>query len=150
MSTPSSRTSRATGCYPSSRTAAPAGRSIRRATACRTCPNGQVSLTGRYRNAGQRKPRSGFLQGALYARTGSNFRLDRGSSTKLPGYSLFDASIGLKQIDDKFKLTLFCATASTKRQPTFINTQLAVARRLLPHVGLNSFRTLGVSLDGRF
>ena len=118
-------------------------------------PKWTVSLTGRYETPVS-ESLAVFLQGALYARTSSNFSSTEDPSTHLPGYSLFDASIGLKQIDDKYKLTLFCRNCFDKRQPTFINANSqSRANSRAPadyyHMfGLNSFRTFGLSLEGRF
>lgn len=112
-------------------------------------PKWTVSLTGRYETPVS-ESMAVFLQGALYARTSSNFSSTGDPSTRLPGYSLFDASIGLKQIDDKYKLTLFCRNCFDKRQPTFINSNSQSRGDYYHMFGLNSFRTLGVSLEGRF
>lgn len=112
-------------------------------------PKWTVSLTGRYETPIS-ESMAVFLQGALYARTNSNFSSTEDPNTRLAGYSLFDASIGLKQIDDKYKLTLFCRNCFDKRQPTFINSNSQSRGDYYHMFGLNSFRTLGVSLEGRF
>lgn len=112
-------------------------------------PKLTVSLTGRYE-----KPVSEqlavFIQGALYSRTKSNFSSTEDPNTELPGYSLFDASIGLKNVDDKYKLTLFCRNCFDQRQPTFINSNSQSRGDYYHMFGLNSFRTIGLSLEGRF
>ncbi|MGV7119974.1 TonB-dependent receptor [Sphingopyxis sp. 550A] len=112
-------------------------------------PKWTVSLTGRYETPVS-EHMAVFLQGALYSRTKSNFSSTADPSTELPGYTLFDASIGLKEIDDKYKLTLFCRNCFDKRQPTFINSNSQSRGDYYHMFGLNSFRTLGVSLEGRF
>ena len=112
-------------------------------------PKWTVSLTGRYETPVS-ESLAMFLQGALYARTSSNFSSTEDPNTRLPGYSLFDASIGLKQIDDRYKLTLFCRNCFDKRQPTFINSNSQSRGDYYHMFGLNSFRTLGLSLEGRF
>jgi iron complex outermembrane receptor protein len=112
-------------------------------------PKWTVSLTGRYETPVS-ELMAVFLQGALYSRTKSNFSSTADPSTELPGYTLFDASIGLKEIDDKYKLTLFCRNCFDKRQPTFINSNSQSRGDYYHMFGLNSFRTLGVSLEGRF
>lgn len=112
-------------------------------------PKWTVSLTGRYETPIS-EHMAVFLQGALYSRTKSNFSSTADPSTELPGYTLFDASIGLKEIDDKYKLTLFCRNCFDKRQPTFINSNSQSRGDYYHMFGLNSFRTLGVSLEGRF
>lgn len=112
-------------------------------------PKWTVSLTGRYETPVS-ESMAVFLQGALYSRTKSNFSSTEDPNTELPGYTLFDASIGLKEIDDKYKLTLFCRNCFDKRQPTFINSNSQSRGDYYHMFGLNSFRTLGVSLEGRF
>ncbi|WP_257548480.1 TonB-dependent receptor [Sphingopyxis sp. DBS4] len=112
-------------------------------------PKWTISLTGRYETPVS-EHMAVFLQGALYSRTKSNFSSTADPSTELPGYTLFDASIGLKEIDDKYKLTLFCRNCFDKRQPTFINSNSQSRGDYYHMFGLNSFRTLGVSLEGRF
>lgn len=112
-------------------------------------PKWTLSLTGRYETPVS-ESMAVFVQGALYARTKSNFSSTEDPNTELPGYSLFDASIGLKQIDDKYKLTLFCRNCFDKRQPTFINSNSQSRGDYYHMFGLSSFRTLGLSLEGRF
>ncbi|MGV1683867.1 TonB-dependent receptor [Sphingopyxis sp. NJF-3] len=112
-------------------------------------PKWTVSLTGRYETP-VNESMAVFLQGALYARTSSNFSSTEDPNTELKGYALFDASVGLKQMDDKYKLTLFCRNCFDKRQPTFINSNSQARGDYYHMFGLNSFRTLGVSLEGRF
>ena len=108
-----------------------------------------VRLTGRYETPGS-EDLAIFVQGALYSRTKSNFSSNEDPSTKLPGYSLFDASVGLKDINDALKMTLFCRNCFDKRQPTFINSNSQSRGDYYHMFGLNSFRTIGLSLDGRF
>ncbi len=112
-------------------------------------PKWTVSLTGRYETPIS-ESMAVFLQGALYSRTKSNFSSTEDPNTELPGYTLFDASIGVKEIDGKYKLTLFCRNCFDKRQPTFINSNSQSRGDYYHMFGLNSFRTLGVSLEGRF
>lgn len=112
-------------------------------------PKWTGSLTGRYE-----KPVSEslavFLQGAVYARTKSNFSSNEDPNTVLPGYTLFDGSIGLKDLQDGLKATLFCRNCFDKRQPTFINSNSQSRGDYYHMFGLNSFRTIGLSLEGRF
>jgi len=112
-------------------------------------PKWTVSLTGRYET-----PVSDdlaiFTQAALYKRSSSNFSSAGDPNTILPGYSLVDASIGLKSISDELKMTVFCRNCFDKRQPTFINANSQSRGDYYHMFGLNSFRTIGVSLEGKF
>ncbi|KGB55770.1 TonB-dependent receptor [Sphingopyxis sp. LC81] len=136
-------------CYPFQPNCRPNGTIDSSGNRLPNVPKWTVSLTGRYETPVS-ESLAVFLQGALYARTSSNFSSNEDPNTKLPGYSLFDASIGLKQIDDRYKLTLFCRNCFDKRQPTFINSNSQSRGDYYHMFGLNSFRTLGVSLEGRF
>lgn len=112
-------------------------------------PKWTISFTGRYETPVSENL-AVFLQGALYSRTKSNFSSTEDPNTVLPGYSQLDASIGLKQIDDRYKVTLFCRNCFDERQPTFINSNSQSRGDYYHMFGLNSFRTIGLSLEGRF
>lgn len=112
-------------------------------------PKWTVSLTGRYETPVS-ESLAIFTQAAIYARTRSNFSSNEDPNTILPGYTLLDASIGLKDLGDGLKATLFCRNCFDKRQPTFINSNSQSRGDYYHMFGLNSFRTIGLSLEGRF
>ncbi|MBK6411655.1 TonB-dependent receptor [Sphingopyxis sp.] len=136
-------------CYPFQPVCRPNGTTDSTGNRLPNVPKWTVSLTGRYETPVS-EDLAIFVQGALYSRTKSNFSSNEDPSTKLPGYSLFDASVGLKDINDALKMTLFCRNCFDKRQPTFINSNSQSRGDYYHMFGLNSFRTIGLSLDGRF
>lgn len=136
-------------CYPFQPVCRPNGTTDSTGNRLPNAPKWTGSLTGRYE-----KPVSEslaiFLQGALYARTKSNFSSNEDPNTVLPGYTLLDGSIGLKDLNNGLKMTLFCRNCFDKRQPTFINSNSQARGDYYHMFGLNSFRTIGLSLEGRF
>ncbi len=136
-------------CYPFQPVCRPNGTTDSSGNRLPNVPKWTVSLTGRY-EAPLNEQLAIFIQGALYSRSKSNFSSNEDPSTNLPGYTLFDASIGLKDINDELKMTLFCRNCFDKRQPTFINSNSQSRGDYYHMFGLNSFRTIGVSLEGRF
>lgn len=108
-----------------------------------------VSFTGRYETEIS-SSYGAFVQGALYRRSKSNFSSNADPSTILPSYTLLDASVGLKELNNSLTLSLFCRNCFNKRFPTFINSNSQSRGDYYHLFGLNSYRTIGVSLDGRF
>ena len=136
-------------CYPFQPVCRPNGTTDSTGNSLPNAPKWTGSLTGRYETPVS-ESLAIFLQGAVYARTKSNFSSNEDPNTILPGYTLFDASIGLKDLQDGLKMTFFCRNCFDKRQPTFINSNSQARGDYYHMFGLNSFRTIGLSLEGRF
>lgn len=136
-------------CYPFQPGCRPNGTTDSSGNRLPNVPKWTVSLTGRYETS-LTEALGAFVQGALYSRSKSNFSSNADPNTALPSYTLFDASLGLKDSDDALKMTVFCRNCFDKRQPTFINSNSQSRGDYYHLFGLNSFRTIGVSLEGRF
>jgi len=92
----------------------------------------------------------GFAQGSLYHRSGINFNSNGDPRTVQSAYTVFDGSVGIGGLDDRWKLSVFCRNCFDERYVTFINASSQSRRDYYHMFGLNSFRTLGLSLEGRF
>ncbi len=92
----------------------------------------------------------GFIQLASYTRSSINFSSNANPNTVQKGYTLLDGSVGLGGVDDQWKLSVFCRNCLDKRFVTFINASSQTRTDYYHMFGLNSFRTLGVALEGRF
>ena len=92
----------------------------------------------------------GFVQGAVYHRTSVNFNSNADPRTVQGAYTVFDGSVGFGALDQTWKVSVFCRNCFDERYVTFINASSQSRRDYYHMFGLNSFRTLGVSLEGRF
>lgn len=92
----------------------------------------------------------GFAQGSLYHRSGINFNSNGDPRTVQPAYTVFDGSVGFGDIGGRWKASLFCRNCFDERYVTFINASSQARRDYYHMFGLNSFRTIGLSLEGRF
>lgn len=92
----------------------------------------------------------GFAQGSLYHRSGINFNSNGDPRTVQPAYTVFDGSVGFGDIGGRWKASLFCRNCFDERYVTFINASSQSRRDYYHMFGLNSFRTIGLSLEGRF
>ncbi|MDP3853657.1 TonB-dependent receptor [Phenylobacterium sp.] len=92
----------------------------------------------------------GFAQGSLYHRSGINFNSNGDPRTVQAAYTVFDGSVGFGDIGGRWKASLFCRNCFDERYVTFINASSQSRRDYYHMFGLNSFRTIGLSLEGRF
>jgi iron complex outermembrane receptor protein len=92
----------------------------------------------------------GFVQGALYNRSGVNFSSNGDPRTLQGGYTTFDGSVGVNGPQNSWKLSVFCRNCFDERYVTFINASSQSRKDYYQMFGLNSFRTFGVSLEDRF
>lgn len=136
-------------CYPGQPDCRPDGTADSSGHRLPNSPKWTASVTGRYETT-VFGSLGGFVQGALYARTKSNYTSAADPIALQPGYVLFDTSVGVKAASDAWQLSVFCRNCFDKRTTTFINKQDVFPADYYQQFGLNSFRTIGISLEGRF
>ena len=93
----------------------------------------------------------GFLHADIYGRSAVNFSANADPGTRQPGYALANASVGVGSERDLWRLSLFCRNCLDRRFANFIETYpFGVKGDYWQTFGLNSFRSIGISLDSKF
>jgi iron complex outermembrane receptor protein len=91
-----------------------------------------------------------ILDAGVYYRDTVNYSSNADPHTIQPGFYLLDGSIGLGAQDGRWKVSVFCRNCADRRFATYIAANVASPADYGQTFGVNSFRTVGVSLDGRF
>lgn len=136
-------------CYADQPGCAPNGRVDSSGNRLPNAPRWTTSLSAGYSRDLTENLR-GFAQGALYYRTRVNFNSNGDPRTVQAAYTVFDASFGISDADERWKASIFCRNCFDERYVTFINASSQSRRDYYHMFSLNSFRTIGVSLEGRF
>ena len=93
----------------------------------------------------------GFVQGSWVYKSSVNFLLNTDPSTRQPGYSLFDASIGAISGEGRYRLSFFVRNIFDKAFLTGISPQAQDGPGGYFHyVTLDAQRTIGVSLQAKY
>jgi iron complex outermembrane receptor protein len=100
----------------------------------------------------------GFIRADYYYRTGVNYSANGDPSTAAPGYGILGASFGISSPSDSWRLSVFARNLLDKRFVTYLNLSPALSISkdsalggdYLNAFGVDSFRTVGVSLDAKF
>jgi iron complex outermembrane receptor protein len=90
------------------------------------------------------------LDGGLYYRDTVNYSSNADPHTIQPGYYLLDGSIGLGAQDGRWKISVFCRNCTDQRFSTYIAANVTSPADYGQTFGVGSFRTVGLSFDGRF
>jgi len=136
-------------CYADQPGCAPNGRADSSGNRLPNAPRWTTSLSAAY-SRDLTDDIKGFVQTALYYRTSVNFNSNGDPRTVQRAYTVFDASFGISDTDDRWKASVFCRNCFDERYVTFINASSQSRRDYYHMFSLNSFRTVGVSLEGRF
>jgi iron complex outermembrane receptor protein len=91
-----------------------------------------------------------IADGGVYYRGRVNYSSNANPNSIQPGFYLLNGSIGLGDHDGRWKISVFCRNCADQRFTTFIAANVASPTDYGQTFGVNSFRTVGVSLDGRF
>lgn len=148
-------------CYPSE----PVGTSGR--NVC--LPNGSSDASGNQLNSAPKWTASfvgnyetdispslrGFIQGSYYYQSSVIYSANGDPNTRIKGYSLVGASIGIAGADDRWRLTAFARNIFDKRFATYVQLvplggiqgDNALGGNYWQQFGRDSFRTIGISLD---
>jgi iron complex outermembrane recepter protein len=90
------------------------------------------------------------IRGSVYARSQVFFQATNEPQSSQSGYGLFDASLGLNKLQDKWRLSLFCRNCLDKRFVTQIQPTPIDSKAYQQSFGWDSFRRIGLSADIRF
>jgi len=108
--------------------------------------SGTLSLEYRGHLTGQLDGKAALSE---YARSRVNFSSNADPHTLQPGYGLTDASLALASGEDTWALTVFCRNCLDRRFVTYIEANPLVPTSYGQQFGINSFRTIGVSVEVR-
>jgi iron complex outermembrane receptor protein len=82
-----------------------------------------------------------------YARARVNFSSNADPNTVQSGYALTDASLGVSADDGAWQAAVFCRNCFDKRFVTFIEANPLEAASYGQQFGINSFRTIGLTIE---
>jgi iron complex outermembrane receptor protein len=90
-----------------------------------------------------------IVDGGVYYRDTVNYSSNANPHTIQPGFYLLDGNIGLGAQDGRWKASVFCRNCTDQRFATYIAANVASPADYGQTFGVNSFRTVGFSLDVR-
>jgi iron complex outermembrane recepter protein len=101
---------------------------------------------------------NGYIEGNYYYRGNLNFSANGDPQTRVGGYSMIGGSAGVETDDSRWRVSVFVRNLTNKRIPSFIEANPltgsfgdgAKGGDYWQQFDVNSFRTVGASLDWRW
>jgi iron complex outermembrane receptor protein len=109
-------------------------------------PRWSGSVSADYRHDINERLRA-FANIALSGRSLVNYSSNGDPHTIQPGYSLFDGSLGVGPRDGTWRVSAFCRNCFDQRFVTYIEANPVSPTDYGQQFGIDSFRTVGMSLD---